>query len=293
MRKGPPIIPWPLSTPSTSPRVSHSNSTSFHVNSSSPTPVQVKKNGGQLVKTVSPPVSVMVNQYADVPNSTVSWADQGETGEIVRESTGKTHNSSINSWNKIVSSPSSVEELDISGTVRDGMNEDEIAYWRTSVVCYLLGSNPPQSVMEGFFNRIWKRKGVDKISQINRGVFLVRFHQEEDRDEVVEEGVQIFDKKPIVVKQWKPDVDVSKETVDKVPVWIRLVGLEVKYWGKSALTKIASLVGQPLRVDKATSQERLTYARLLVEIPLNQEYLSAVRFENEYGTIMQQLVEYE
>lgn len=82
--------------------------------------------------------------------------------------------------------------------------------------------------------------------------------------------------------------------MDKVPVWVRLVGLDVKYWGKAALTKIASLIGSFLRVDRAiTNKERLTYARILSTMPLNQAYPSGVMFENKVGKIVSQKVEYE
>lgn len=37
----------------------------------------------------------------------------------------------------------------------------------------------------------------------------------------------------------------------------------------------------------------MTYTRVLVEIPLNQTYPSTVRFENEYGRILEQEVAYE
>ncbi|XP_019258689.1 PREDICTED: uncharacterized protein LOC109236904 [Nicotiana attenuata] len=162
--------------------------------------------------------------------------------------------------------------------------KDELVYWKTAVICYVLGSNPHLTVIDGYFRRILGGLGIDKIAQINRRVFLIRFHTVESRTQVIEEGVQMFDKKPIVVKPWEPDVDVSKENVDRIPVWIRLKGLDIKYWGKNALTKIAGLIGKPLKVDRATTnKERLAFARVLVELSINQQYPKQVMFENEVG----------
>ncbi|KAH0662373.1 hypothetical protein KY284_027304 [Solanum tuberosum] len=54
--------------------------------------------------------------------------------------------------------------------------------------------------MEGYFRRIWRKLRVDKVSQVNRGVFMVRFGNGENRGKAMEEGVQMFDKTPVVVK---------------------------------------------------------------------------------------------
>ncbi|XP_059315818.1 uncharacterized protein LOC132066531 [Lycium ferocissimum] len=172
--------------------------------------------------------------------------------------------------------------------------QEEVVFWRTAVVSYVLGSNPPLTVIEGYFKRIWKALGIDKIAQVNRGVFLVRFGCMEDRNKAIDAGIQVFDRKPIVVKGWEPDVEMNKTVVEKVPVWVRLEGLELKYWGQTALTKIASLIGKPLKIDSATNmRERLMYARIMVEVPLNQTCPDFVMFENEKGQIMEQAVTYE
>lgn len=123
---------------------------------------------------------------------------------------------------------------------------------------------------------------------------MARFNTNESRGIAVEEGVQMFDKKTVIVKPWKPDIDVTNEMVENVPIWVRLVGLDINYWGKSALTKIAGMVGNPLKADMATIQkDRLTYARVLIEMPLTKEYPKDIMFENEMGKIVHQKVEYE
>lgn len=53
--------------------------------------------------------------------------------------------------------------------------QDEIDYWSSAVVCYVVGANPPFPVMEGFFNRVWGKLGIDTIAGIGRGMFIFRF----------------------------------------------------------------------------------------------------------------------
>ncbi|XP_009796659.1 uncharacterized protein [Nicotiana sylvestris] len=142
--------------------------------------------------------------------------------------------------------------------------KEEIEFWSSVVVCFVLGSNPPQAIMEGCFQRIWGSLGIDKITQINRGVFTVRFHNFESRIKVIEDGVQMFDRKPVVVKPWSPDMDMKKESVELIPMWIRFNRLDIKYWGQVALTKLAGL-----------------------------KYPDTIMFEDERGRIVDQEVFYE
>ncbi|XP_060202694.1 uncharacterized protein LOC132631110 [Lycium barbarum] len=172
--------------------------------------------------------------------------------------------------------------------------QEEVVFWPTAVVCYVLGSNPALTVIEGYFKCIWRALDIDKVAQVNRGVFLVRFDCMEDRSKAIDKGIQMFDRKPIVVNGWEPDVEMNKTIVEKVPVWVRLEGLELKYWGQTALTKIASLIGKPLKIDNATNmRERLMYARRMVEVTLNQACPDFVMFENEKGQVIEQEVTYE
>lgn len=49
-----------------------------------------------------------------------------------------------------------------------------------------------------------------------------------------------------------------------------------------------------MKADTATtSKEKLMYARVMVEVPLNQLYPDMIMFENELGKVVEQEVEYE
>ncbi|KAL2935202.1 Reducing polyketide synthase pksF [Bienertia sinuspersici] len=151
--------------------------------------------------------------------------------------------------------------------------------------------------MEGFCRRIWGKWGVDKVSTIGTGLFLVRFESKLNRDQALQ-GHFFFDKKPVVMKPWTPDdVDLTKEEVRNVPVWIRFPKLDLKYWGEKTLFKLAgivSMVGTPVKLDQATfNEERLMYAKVLVKIKLGQSVPSSITFVNEVGCEKVQQVEAE
>lgn len=132
------------------------------------------------------------------------------------------------------------------------------------------------------------------MAQTSKGVFLVRFHIVEIRTNAIEEGIQTFDRKPVIVKLWRPDVEMNKVMVEKVLIWIKLIGLGLKYWGQTTLTKIAGLVGKPVKANTTTTmKEKLMCVRVLVKVQLNQTYPDTIMFESETRQIIKQPVEYE
>uniref|UniRef100_A0A803P4R7 DUF4283 domain-containing protein n=1 Tax=Cannabis sativa TaxID=3483 RepID=A0A803P4R7_CANSA len=77
---------------------------------------------------------------------------------------------------------------------REGIQE-EIDFWTPSIVCYVLGANPPMSIFDGFVRRVWKEK-IDKglelkywgeqvlfriISQIGTPVMLDSFTKAKEK----------------------------------------------------------------------------------------------------------------
>ncbi|XP_074265752.1 uncharacterized protein LOC141588196 [Silene latifolia] len=202
--------------------------------------------------------------------------------------------------NELVGIPELVVETDTEGETDDDETEDddmlqiqfedveeEVVYWNQAVLCYILGTNPPSEVIEGFIRRIWTKYNIDKISFMPTGVFLVRFKTVEMRDKVLQAGHFLFDNKPMIVKAWHKDLGMTKKDVQSVPAWVRLHNLPLKFWGKS-LPKISSLVGKYVKNDQATEERtRLGFARVMVEMMVDQKLPEKVSFRDENGKIVQ------
>lgn len=107
-------------------------------------------------------------------------------------------------------------------------------------------------------------------------------------------GPQFFDAKPLIIKAWTPDINYAKEPMKMLPIWIKLPGLNVKYWGEKSLYKIAGGVGRAMKVDQATlNRDKLMFAKVLVEVKLDQVFPTTVHFVNENDITMTQPVEYD
>ncbi|XP_074291258.1 uncharacterized protein LOC141618033 [Silene latifolia] len=177
------------------------------------------------------------------------------------------------------------EEEDLSSLLQF-THEDvkqEVEFWNNSVFCYILGANPPTEVIEGFVYRIWSQFGIDRVSFLDNGIFIVRFTKYENREALLHSGYYMFDNKPVVIHPWVAETELIKEKVDIVPVWAKLSGIPLKLWG-ACLPKIAGLVGKFIRMDDATADKiRLSFARVMVEVPFNQKLPDKVRFLDESG----------
>ncbi|XP_048492374.1 uncharacterized protein LOC125493253 [Beta vulgaris subsp. vulgaris] len=172
--------------------------------------------------------------------------------------------------------------------------DPEITYWQSAIVCYILGVKPPFRIIEGFIRRVWGKYGVAKVAMMNNGVFVVRFKTVEDKMKAMQGGPILYDRKPVIMQEWTPDLDLLNADIKVVPTWIKLPGLPLKYWGQSTLHKLASKVGKAIRTDRATAQKDiLEYARILVEVNIGQEFPKEIVFENEKGVLMTQIVQYE
>ncbi|KAL2900331.1 hypothetical protein RDABS01_025413, partial [Bienertia sinuspersici] len=141
----------------------------------------------------------------------------------------------------------------------------EVDYWRPSIVGYVVGANPPGAVMDGFFRRIWKQQGIDKIITIDR----------------------------VILKAWHVDMEIKQRGSSENTIWVQL-DLHFKYWGQKCLERIIQPIGNLLKVDTMTAnRDKLQYARCMIEVKMDQIFPEQVKFKNEKNEIINVGIKYE
>ncbi|XP_062118466.1 uncharacterized protein LOC133832098 [Humulus lupulus] len=171
--------------------------------------------------------------------------------------------------------------------------EVEASFWKSALICMVIGANPPLAVFEGFIRRIWGNLSIDRVARMNSGFTTAKFRDEATRDMVLESGVIHFDKKPVILRLWSSDVE-SIRSVKSVPVWIRLLGLGLQYWGVNCLSALVITIGTPIMVDKVTkARTMIKFARILVDMEIAEHLPMHIHYLNERGQIMEQPIEYE
>ncbi|XP_074290700.1 uncharacterized protein LOC141617406 [Silene latifolia] len=140
----------------------------------------------------------------------------------------------------------------------------------------------------------------DEASTSRRGPMDVDTTLDTSRtlEEAIEQAftavVAASEDEPLIIKAWSEDCSLAKEKVNKVPIWSKLCGLPLKFWGSSSLEKISSLIGKFVRCDEPTMDKtRLGYARVMVEVDVGQSFPEKIYFKDEKGKDICVLVEYD
>uniref|UniRef100_A0A803PJR8 DUF4283 domain-containing protein n=1 Tax=Cannabis sativa TaxID=3483 RepID=A0A803PJR8_CANSA len=86
----------------------------------------------------------------------------------------------------------------------------------------------------------------------------------------------------------------SAPMINLVPMWIRLNGLGLQYWGKKNLSALVSTIGKPIMIDKLTQERSMVkFARILVDMVISDEPPKMISFINERKQLVEHLVEYK
>ncbi|KAJ6796051.1 Uncharacterized protein M6B38_221620 [Iris pallida] len=94
--------------------------------------------------------------------------------------------------------------------------------------------------------------------------------------------------------KWTPCFNSTEESPLIIPVWVSLPGLPYHLFHKKAVMDIASALGYPMKIGKATSElSRPSHARVFVEVDASRELPSKVWINLPEGRSKFQCVEYE
>lgn len=129
---------------------------------------------------------------------------------------------------------------------------------------------------------------------LKNGVFVLNFQSEGGYMKALEQPPWLLGSKMMFLRPWSPEMQLKRLKLTAMPVWIRLPHLKLHYYTVAGLSKLASYIGKPLYTDQQTaSQGRESYARICVELEPGEERINSIPYENEFGQIEYQEVQYE
>ncbi|GAA0154886.1 hypothetical protein LIER_12736 [Lithospermum erythrorhizon] len=126
---------------------------------------------------------------------------------------------------------------------------------------------------------------------MDKGVFILQLASDEVKHLILEKIPCSFSRRPLILRAW--DVGMSSE-VDALPIWIQFPNLPLDLCTAEALSILASRVGVPLFADRMNSeQSRLGYARVCVEVRVEDELFDEITVRYSLGQEYVQKVTYE
>lgn len=149
--------------------------------------------------------------------------------------------------------------------------------WGCCLLGYFLDGRMPLALLSSTARAVWKEHGQIKVKQLG-ACFLFEFQDEATKRRVLESGPYFFSRRYLVLKDWRRMLVPSTEHPSTIPAWIKIHKLPLECWTEDGFSRIASAIGKPLYVDKATErQQRLDFARVCVEIDAADDHPTEIQ----------------
>ncbi|KAG4969263.1 hypothetical protein JHK82_034972 [Glycine max] len=186
----------------------------------------------------------------------------------------------------------------INGEVEVEIEAEDIAselqFWENAMILYVLGGSLSMTMLKNYMVKMWNFVILPDMLYHDDGYFLLRFMNREDKETVMMRGPYTIRNMPIILKEWTPDFNLSKDLEKTMPIWVKLPQLPLCLWGLKSLNKIGSAIGNPLMTDECIAQKlRVSYARILVEVDITQKLVEEITISDRTGGKIKQIVEYE
>ena len=157
-------------------------------------------------------------------------------------------------------------------------------FWDRAVVLYVVGGNTSANIIRGFIRKHWSHVLMPTIHEHEDGYFIIKFSSKSECSEILKGGPYFLNRVSLVVKKWSANFDFKEEILRVIPVWVRLPNLPLHCWGAETLSRIVSVVGVPVLADEYTmTQKKVSYARVLVEVDITQEFVKEISVRDNTG----------
>ena len=154
---------------------------------------------------------------------------------------------------------------------------------------HFVGTNLSFSAVRSIARSIWLKDGLQDVLSYGMGFFLFRFASKAGMESILESGPWLFPGRHLVLLKWRLGLELSKATLESIPVWAQFYNIPIELWTKG-LSRLASAVGRPLYADSATeARSRVNFAIICIEVdasrPLVEEFDVEVKQEDGSSSV--------
>ena len=116
-----------------------------------------------------------------------------------------------------------------------------IGLWEGSLVGQFFDKRLPLHVVRSFVERLWGKHEIPEISTTDNGLYIFRFKDMGARDWVLENGPWYLAGRPIILRSWKPGMEMLNVHVTSLPIWVKFFNIPLEYWTATSLGYIARI----------------------------------------------------
>lgn len=179
--------------------------------------------------------------------------------------------------------PHTMVDGELGATIKDADISAHVIGCEKMVVGGFVGKRYPFMLVKNTIEKAWKLKGNLSMKIHGDKAFILNFCLDEDRMTALEYGPVFVSGSPFFVIDWASFVEQELESIQSVPVWLKLKKVPVHAFNPEGLSIIASVVGVPLLLDGPTAAKtRMAYARVRVEVNPSSKLKNSILvvFEN-------------
>lgn len=144
--------------------------------------------------------------------------------------------------------------------------------FRMVLLGYFLGPRIPFPIVLRAARLAWGKFGFQDAMVNDHGFFFFRFNDEGGCLNVIEAPPLLIRGAPLFVTPWDPSKGICKPVHTSCPLWIKFYNIPLVAFNREGISRIASAVGVPLRMDACTSSTcdklwgRTSFAKVLVDV---------------------------
>ncbi|KAI9111349.1 hypothetical protein K1719_017039 [Acacia pycnantha] len=141
-----------------------------------------------------------------------------------------------------------IPSIEFSNAIRDLLAKG----MEKSLIIKLLGRSITYHDLAARTQFLWRPRGSYKLVDMEGSFYCATFDLEEDYMKVLTGGPWMIYGAYLTVQPWSLNFDSKTAIVSKVVAWIRILGLSIRYYHKSTLRAIGTLLGDVVKIDYMT-----------------------------------------
>ncbi|GJV52183.1 zinc knuckle CX2CX4HX4C containing protein [Tanacetum coccineum] len=108
-------------------------------------------------------------------------------------------------------------------------------------------------VVEKYVKNVWSRFCHVRTMMNSKGIFFFKFSSNSEMESMIENGPWLIHNVPLILRKWYRLVNVAKEDLQSVPVWLKLHDVPIMAFTEDGLSVISTKLGTPLMLDTYTT----------------------------------------